>query len=84
MSTAIGTAVGWVLQDMQGFQLIMNFIVLPLFFFSKRPVSARSKGASRSAKTGYKAKRRTSGNVSRSRYPSTARSVDPAARTEGD
>jgi ABC-2 type transport system permease protein len=32
--TAIGTAVGSVLQDMQGFQLIMNFIVLPLFFFS--------------------------------------------------
>jgi ABC-2 type transport system permease protein len=34
MCTAIGTAVGSVLQDMQGFQLIMNFIVLPLFFFS--------------------------------------------------
>ena len=32
--TAIGTVVGSVLQDMQGFQLIMNFIVLPLFFFS--------------------------------------------------
>ena len=32
--TAIGTAVGSVLEDMQGFQLIMNFIVLPLFFFS--------------------------------------------------
>jgi ABC-2 type transport system permease protein len=32
--TAIGTAVGSVLRDMQGFQLIMNFIVLPLFFFS--------------------------------------------------
>ena len=34
MGTAIGTAVGSVLQDMQGFPLIMNFIVLPLFFFS--------------------------------------------------
>lgn len=32
--TAIGTVVGSVLQDMQGFQLIVNFIVLPLFFFS--------------------------------------------------
>jgi ABC-2 type transport system permease protein len=34
LCTAIGTAFGSVLQDMQGFQLIMNFIVLPLFFFS--------------------------------------------------
>jgi ABC-type polysaccharide/polyol phosphate export permease len=34
MCTAIGTAVGSVLEDMQGFQLIKNFIVLPLFFFS--------------------------------------------------
>jgi ABC-2 type transport system permease protein len=34
MCTALGTAVGSVLQDMQGFQLIINFIVLPLFFFS--------------------------------------------------
>jgi ABC-2 type transport system permease protein len=32
--TAIGTVVGSVLEDMQGFPLIMNFIVLPLFFFS--------------------------------------------------
>ena len=32
--TAIGTAIGSVLEDMQGFQLIMNFIVMPLFFFS--------------------------------------------------
>ncbi|HJU20852.1 MAG TPA: ABC transporter permease [Stellaceae bacterium] len=32
--TAIGTAIGSVLHDMQGFPLIMNFIVLPLFFFS--------------------------------------------------
>ena len=34
MGAAIGTAVGSVLEDMQGFPLIMNFIVLPLFFFS--------------------------------------------------
>ncbi|HTT78626.1 MAG TPA: ABC transporter permease [Stellaceae bacterium] len=34
MCTAIGTALGSILQDMQGFQLIMNFLVLPLFFFS--------------------------------------------------
>lgn len=32
--TAIGTAIGSVLRDMQGFPLVMNFIVLPLFFFS--------------------------------------------------
>ena len=30
----MGTAIGSVLQDMQGFPLVMNFIVLPLFFFS--------------------------------------------------
>ena len=32
--TAIGTAVAARLEDMQGFQLIMNFLVLPLFFLS--------------------------------------------------
>jgi ABC-2 type transport system permease protein len=32
--SAIGTAIGSVLKDMQSFQLIMNFLVLPLFFFS--------------------------------------------------
>jgi ABC-2 type transport system permease protein len=32
--TTIGTAIGSVLEDMQGFQLIMNFLVMPLFFFS--------------------------------------------------
>ena len=31
---AFGTAVGSSLQDMQGFQLIMNFLVLPIFFLS--------------------------------------------------
>jgi ABC-2 type transport system permease protein len=32
--TAIGTAIASKLEDMQGFQLIMNFVVMPLFFFS--------------------------------------------------
>ncbi len=32
--TAFGTAVGAKLSDMQGFQLIMNFIVMPLVFLS--------------------------------------------------
>jgi len=31
---ALGTAMGSMLQDMQGFQLIMNFMVLPIFFLS--------------------------------------------------
>lgn len=30
----LGTAIGSLLQDMQGFQLIMNFLVAPLFFLS--------------------------------------------------
>lgn len=32
--TSIGTAIGSTLSDMQGFQLIMNFLVMPLFFLS--------------------------------------------------
>jgi ABC-2 type transport system permease protein len=32
--TSLGTAIGSVLQDMQGFPLVMNFLVMPLFFFS--------------------------------------------------
>lgn len=32
--TALGTAIASVLEDMQGFQLIMNFLVQPLFFLS--------------------------------------------------
>jgi ABC-2 type transport system permease protein len=32
--TSIGTVFGSVLQDMQGFPLIINFLVMPLFFFS--------------------------------------------------
>jgi ABC-2 type transport system permease protein len=31
---ALGTALGSVLKDMQGFQIIMNFLVMPLFFLS--------------------------------------------------
>lgn len=32
--SAFGTAIASVLEDMQGFQLIMNFMVMPTFFFS--------------------------------------------------
>ena len=32
--TALGTMIASVLSDMQGFQLIMNFLVMPLFFLS--------------------------------------------------
>jgi len=32
--TSVGTAIGSMLDDMQGFQLIMNFLVMPLFFLS--------------------------------------------------
>lgn len=32
--TALGTAIASVLEDMQGFQLIMNFLVQPIFFLS--------------------------------------------------
>lgn len=32
--TALGTAIASVLEDMQGFQLIMNFIIMPFFFLS--------------------------------------------------
>lgn len=31
---ALGTAIGSVLKDMQGFQLVMNFLVMPIFFLS--------------------------------------------------
>jgi ABC-2 type transport system permease protein len=34
MFTAFGTAIGARLKDMQGFQLIMNFIIMPVFFLS--------------------------------------------------
>lgn len=32
--TCLGTAIASVLEDMQGFQLIMNFLVMPIFFLS--------------------------------------------------
>ncbi|MCX6704432.1 MAG: ABC transporter permease [Candidatus Woesebacteria bacterium] len=32
--TALGTAIASILTDMQGFQFIMNFLVMPLFFLS--------------------------------------------------
>jgi ABC-2 type transport system permease protein len=32
--SGLGMAIGSVLQDMQGFQLIMNFLVMPIFFLS--------------------------------------------------
>lgn len=32
--TALGTAIGSALDDMQGFQIIINFLVMPLFFLS--------------------------------------------------
>ncbi len=32
--TALGTAIASPLEDMQGFQLIMNFLVMPIFFLS--------------------------------------------------
>jgi ABC-2 type transport system permease protein len=32
--SGLGMAIGSMLQDMQGFQLIMNFLVLPIFFLS--------------------------------------------------
>ncbi len=34
MFTALGTAIASQLEDMQGFQLIVNFLVMPLFFLS--------------------------------------------------
>jgi ABC-2 type transport system permease protein len=39
---AIGTVIGSLLRDMQGFPLIMNFLVLPLFFFSNALYPAAS------------------------------------------
>jgi ABC-2 type transport system permease protein len=32
--SAMGTGIGSVIKDMQGFQLVMNFLVLPIFFLS--------------------------------------------------
>jgi ABC-2 type transport system permease protein len=32
--TAVGTAIGSIVEDMQAFPLFMNFLIMPLFFFS--------------------------------------------------
>ncbi len=32
--TALGTAIASLLEDMQGFQMVMNFLVMPIFFLS--------------------------------------------------
>ncbi len=32
--TAMGTAIASILEDMQGFQMVMNFLVMPIFFLS--------------------------------------------------
>jgi len=32
--TSLGTMIASLLDDMQGFQLVMNFLMMPLFFFS--------------------------------------------------
>jgi ABC-2 type transport system permease protein len=44
--TALGTAIASKLEDMQGFQLIMNFLVMPLFFLSGAlfPLDGLAKG----------------------------------------
>jgi ABC-2 type transport system permease protein len=34
MFTSLGTAIACLMEDMQGFQLIMNFLVMPIFFLS--------------------------------------------------
>ena len=42
---ALGTAIGSALENMQGFQLIMNFLVMPMFFLSGAlyPINNQSK-----------------------------------------
>jgi ABC-2 type transport system permease protein len=42
---AMGTAIGSALENMQGFQLIMNFLVMPMFFLSGAlyPINNQSK-----------------------------------------
>jgi ABC-2 type transport system permease protein len=43
--TALGTAFGSIIQDMQAFPLVMNFVSMPLFFFSGAlfPISGLSR-----------------------------------------
>ncbi len=47
----LGAAIGSVLQDMQGFQLIMNFLVMPIFFLSGALFPLRNLPAALSAIT---------------------------------
>jgi ABC-2 type transport system permease protein len=42
--TAIGTTVGSLIEDMQAFPLIMNFLVMPMFFFSGALFPVRNLG----------------------------------------
>lgn len=44
--TALGTAIACALEDMQGFQLIINFLVMPIFFLSGAlfPLEGLAKG----------------------------------------
>ena len=42
---ALGTAIASALSDMQGFQLIMNFLVMPLFFLSGALFPLPARGA---------------------------------------
>ena len=41
---ALGTAIGSTIQDMQGFQLVMNFLVMPTFFLSGALFSLANQG----------------------------------------
>ena len=43
MFTALGTAIASVLSDFQGFQFVMNFLVMPIFFLSGALVSAHGR-----------------------------------------
>ena len=44
--TGLGTAIGSLMEDMQGFQLIMNFLIMPIFFLSGAlfPITELPKG----------------------------------------
>jgi ABC-2 type transport system permease protein len=49
---ALGVAIGSSLQDMQGFQLIMNFLVLPIYFLSGAMFPLRDQGIALRIATG--------------------------------
>jgi ABC-2 type transport system permease protein len=46
MFTALGTAIASLIEDMQGFQLVINFLIMPIFFLSGAlfPLSGLPKG----------------------------------------